>query len=168
MPAPEIPAIIGRIFFIFNLVGESRRLNEIHHSKVMISSVIGELSCFRNRMLENYNDVFNFRIIMDYFRRPDSIMIHVPEYPNNSAVKNLAWKQLERLRGIPYVRIKMLNQEINLMPASEQLRYLENSGTLSSRLDFTCYAIIFAEYILPKGSLCRLDPFRVRAISLFI
>lgn len=113
---PPEKVVNGGIMSIFSQCKEARRFYDVHKSETLICTYPGNKSYEKNDLFENDEKVYSFDQIINRFKKPNKIIIHVPE--TGVRVVNKAFQEKKYssyLMQIKDVHINVMNQNIALM-----------------------------------------------------
>lgn len=122
---PPKKTINGGILSIFSLCKESRRFKSVHKSEILICTYPGRESYETNDLFENDEKILSFDSAIAKYPKPESLIINIPEYAVVEVYRSLQ-KYKDYLLAIPDLHINILNQNIELMPATSEVLNLFN------------------------------------------
>lgn len=119
---PERDIINGGVLSLFSIAAELRRQKPVHGYEVVIVTRPqgAPITHFRNTSLTSAENVFRFAQL----RRctcAEEMLVLLPEYCADDFVEALAPDELAFLTGLRRLRLHILNQNVDLMPAREAL-----------------------------------------------
>jgi len=120
--------ICGGILSIASIYEETEKLKHIHNSNVIMVTHKDAHLLLRHIQFPNNITVFRFDQVFKYFKSLKKVIFHVPEYivpAFNNHLKN----KKDLLDKIPQVQINILNQNILLMPTTEEINKLKEIVT---------------------------------------
>lgn len=127
--APGRAVVSGGIVSIINLCDEAERLRSIHDSEVCMCVFPGCPPLIKCEWFENDQMVFRFDQLREFFRDVDSVMLHLPEVVTNQFLASITEPDLNWLKSMDSLHINILNQNIQLMPAPDELDPLKQIAT---------------------------------------
>lgn len=110
----------GGIMSFFSLCETSRRLN--NNVPCIISSYpkAKRIYAYNDKFLNN-EKIYRFEQIVDNAINLDEMILHIPEYYAKDFYKDLTQKDIKFLLSIEKLHINIMNQNIELMPESQEL-----------------------------------------------
>jgi hypothetical protein len=119
---PEHDAMSGGIYSMFSIASHFRKIKRVHGYEVVIMTRPQEagLTYFRNTNFLNSENVYRFSMLQRCFNLKE-LYLHIPEYAARDFVDNLSKKDIIFLTKLDQLKINLLNQNIKLMPAPEEL-----------------------------------------------
>jgi hypothetical protein len=128
---PPFDFINGGVMSICFIASETKKLEAVHHSKVMISSFPKRSGRFLRYSKFRCDEViFQFEEILSYFSGLEKILIHVPDFMGEQFTKDLARRRFS-LAHIPKVTFNIMNQNVDLMPSPETIQRLSRFGEVT-------------------------------------
>lgn len=127
----EINTVNGGILSISSIFEETRRLEDVHNSEVVICTLPGVDILLKYTKFENHFYIFRFTQIMRYFRNMNECMIHIPELYIKKFIENLKNKDLLILKQIDRLKINILLQNIDRIPDSKLVKELRKLGNVT-------------------------------------
>lgn len=127
---PEHNEMSGGIYSIFSIASIVKRQRHKHQYEVVLMTrpnALDHTYC-RQRHFRNNEDVFRFQQI-ERCRNVEELYIHIPEYAAPFFVNHLEKATLTFLRAVSHLYINILNQNIELMPESNEFEDLRSLST---------------------------------------
>ncbi len=121
-----IDKISGGIISIVSLCEESKKLKVIHGAEVIMCTLPHQHLLLKHTQFKNDTYVFRFDQLKKYFTQSNEILLHIPEFLCTYFQQHLNKSEKVWLKRNNIFHINILNQNIRLMPAREELENLKN------------------------------------------
>lgn len=147
---PGVDMVNGGIMSIISLADETAKLRHIHGSEVFVCPSPGQPPLLRFTRFSNSRALVDFNLLLSNITPGAAVLIHIPEIYVASFVdhcRNLL-PSLAPLR----IEYNILLQNIDSIPASEDVEQLKMFGTVSVTAAHKSYAIAHADGLMG----CRL------------
>jgi hypothetical protein len=118
--------ISGGVLSIASLYGETRAIESVHQSKLIMCTFPLDHLLLRHTNFENDIDVYRFSQLKVYFRNLKELTLHIPEFLVEHFGHTTSSADKHFLKGIPSLQINILNQNIKLMPSREVIDSLKS------------------------------------------
>ena len=118
--------ISGGIISIVSLCEESAKLKTVHGAEVIMCTFPGSYLLAKHTQFKNETDVFRYDQLQPYFEQAGEVLVHVAEYLGKSLRVGMEQGKFNWLRSMSQLHINILNQNIRLMPAVEELQKLKS------------------------------------------
>jgi hypothetical protein len=118
--------ISGGVLSIASLYGETRAIESVHQSKLIMCTFPLDHLLLRHTNFENDIDVYRFSQLQGYFRNLKELTLHIPELLVEHFEHSTTSADKHFLKGIPSLQINILNQNIKLMPSREVIDSLKS------------------------------------------
>ena len=128
---PGNDTVNGGILSITSIYSETKKINNIHGSEVIMCTVPGEHLLLKYTNFENQNFIYTFSEVLSYFQNLQELMIHIPEYAVEKFLKNCSNYDKLRLNEIKSVHINIMLQNIDLLPNEIYIKKLGKLGNLT-------------------------------------
>jgi hypothetical protein len=129
-PATGREPLLGGVMSICATCDETRALEPVHRSEVLLCTVPGGTPFLRHTVFPSDTDVYRLEHVLGYLTHLRSLTLHVPEYVAGNLISLLGRRQLRRLGQIERVHINVMNQNIDLLPRPEALDGLRRVSSL--------------------------------------
>ena len=143
--------INGGVMSICNIAKISKEI--LSDFTVFIATLPKEPTFNKYTEFDSEFDIFNFKMLTEYFSNLEELIIHVPEYSlKNIFFNNLSEKEKKQLKNIPKLKINILNQNILLMPPKEdieKLKLLTSDITMTIAHKKYCTQELMINYKIP-------------------
>jgi hypothetical protein len=118
--------ISGGVLSIASLYGETRAIESVHQSKLIMCTFPLDHLLLRHTNFENDIDVYRFSQLQVYFRNLKELTLHIPEFLVEHFGHSTSSADKHFLKSIPSLQINILNQNIKLMPSREVIDSLRS------------------------------------------
>ena len=136
---PNNLKISGGIMSIFSICETSRELNPDWYC--IISTNPGKYTYAKNNEFENAEKIYRWEQIKTNAKNVKQMICHISEYCVNDFCRALTRKDIEFFKSIPSLQINIMNQNIELMPAPEELgRLKELTSNITQTIAHNSYA----------------------------
>jgi hypothetical protein len=144
--------ISGGVLSIASLYGETRAIESVHQSKLIMCTFPLDHLLLRHTNFENDIDVYRFSQLQVYFRNLKELTLHIPEFLVEHFEHSTSSADKHFLKGIPSLQINILNQNIKLMPSREvidSLRSFTQNITMTTAHKKYCTRALREAYGVP-------------------
>lgn len=107
--------INGGILSISSIHDESRKLEYLHKSDVIMCSIPGHPLLLKYTKFKNDNYIYSLPEIVNHFKNLKSLLIHIPECYVATFLKNLSHDEFLELSKIDDLRINLMIQNIEMV-----------------------------------------------------
>lgn len=158
---PDYSHVNGGVQSIVSMARESAMLSETQHCPVLLATVPSQWTFFQYYSFECDAHIFRFEQLPVQFQNLKQLLLHIPEVYSGEFVSRLTKQEKKWLQGIERLQINIMNQNMQLMPAPEQLKPLY---TLTNHMTQTvahtpyCTQEIQATYQMPIHQLIAFWP----------
>lgn len=156
--------ITGGIISISSLYEETKKIEEIYESQIILSTVPGEPLLLKYTKFKNQNYIYNFSQILSHFKDLDSLLIHIPEYACVHFMNNISKEEYSILDNIKELHVNVMIQNIDIAIENwDEMKRLnsrfnnvtgtishENYSTLENRQKFGFPLHKLSTYVSPE------------------
>jgi hypothetical protein len=121
----------GGLLSISSMYEETKKLSNIHGAETVMCTIPGDSLLLRYTRFENQNYIYRFPQVLSYFRSPNNLIIHIPEYSVQEFLENLTYQDRLRLSKIRVVHINMMIQNIEYLASMHNILELKRLGKLT-------------------------------------
>ncbi len=123
----------GGVISIVSICEETELIfSQDKDTSVILCTLNGDYLLNRYLNFENNTLVFRFEQIPKYFKGLKTIILHIPDYLTTQFYSTLAKNDLFFLRGIHFVHINIMNQNIKFMPKPKDIQTLSTLSKLTT------------------------------------
>lgn len=128
---PGYDIVNGGVLSIYSLYSETKRLKNVHKGEVIMCTVPGEPTILRYTHFKNDVNLFNFSIVLEYFRHLESLTVHIPEYAVPKFIRKISKRDRIKLMSISNVHFNIMLQNIWLMCDLNWIKKLQSIGRVT-------------------------------------
>ncbi len=161
---PGVDAVNGGVMAILSHARESRKLREIHGSRVFICTIPNHPPLARYTRFKNDETLLNIDMLLNHFSNYKQLMLHLPEVHVHEFLKWLE-KHGKKISGL---RINMMLQNIDLCPSLDDISRLKKFASITCTTAHRAYSTYDVEHRLgcPVFHLSvQIDPQKYRRVE---
>jgi hypothetical protein len=153
--------VAGGMMAIDRFVYHSEKLGKKNNFTIAQSGFPFCFTCGKNKFYEWHTPIVDFAYIVKYLR-PKKLLLNIPEYYCSEYINSLSAAMLRWLYDIPDLRINILDQNNELMPAQYQVNGLKTLAngklTITTAHEKYCSGEMSKKYSCPMYQLTPFMP----------
>jgi O-antigen/teichoic acid export membrane protein len=127
---PGSDVVNGGILSITSIYEETKKLKGVHEAETVLCTIPGDPLLLKYTQFENQNHIFNFALILSFFQKMQSLIIHIPEYCIDQFLKSISKRDYTRL-NMKDVHINIMLQNIEMLSPMESIERIRKLGKLT-------------------------------------